>query len=471
MTAGAQECPRCSSRVASGTAYCVRCGASIPNRAAHVRTVDPLGNALAHQDARMNGEGGTQGAMAQLNLENGSAGKRLGAKLVDGIPPALITGLAAVVGMPLIGYEQVSSSSAVLDLSRFFLVTGAGALLALGYWIFLWGWEARTGKTLGNLMFGLRTTNDEGFAPGWLAVFLRNLMIGLSGIVPVIGFVIVMLSNLFDSNGKRQGWYDKAARTFVFDVRRGRNPLVTGGINGPSSFAPEPPPPALQPVSSPVISRHEPSLPSQPHTALGSAQPGSAQTGSVQTGSAQSAPAPITPVGAPFSTTPPESARPEPATFSPEPVVFQSEKVPTGRTAPLPDCDITHPDEAAGETVVSRPAAPASYAPSGVLIRLDDGRDLVLESAALIGRNPAAKENESAQLIPVKDEGRSVSKTHLHLRVEAGRLWVTDRHSTNGSAVTGADGERTPLPGGQPYWASPGSTVHFGDRSFKVEQV
>lgn len=448
MTAGAQECPRCSSRVVSGTAYCVRCGASIPNRTAHVRTVDPLGNALAHHDARTDGEGGTQGAMAQLNLENGSAGKRLGAKLVDGIPPALITGLAAVVGMPLIGYEQVSSSSAVLDLSRFFLVTGAGGLLALGYWIFLWGWEAKTGKTLGNLMFGLRTTDDGGFAPGWLAVFLRNLIIGLSGIVPVIGFVIVMLSNLFDSNGKRQGWYDKAARTFVFDVRRGRNPLVTGGINGPSSFAPDSPPPALQPVSSPVISRQEPSSPAQ-------AVP--AHTTAVHIGSPGGAHA--------------QPSQPEPVTFSPEPVVFQSEKVPTGRTAPLPDFDATHPDEAAGETVVSRPATAASYAPRSVRIRLDDGRDFVLESAALIGRNPAAKGSESVQLISVQDEGRSVSKTHLHLRVEAGRLWVTDRHSTNGSAVTGTDGERTPLPGGQPYWAAPGSTVHFGDRSFKVEQA
>ncbi|WP_299165471.1 RDD family protein [uncultured Arthrobacter sp.] len=452
MTAPAQECPRCSSRIAPGTAYCVRCGASIPNRTAHVRTVDPPGNALAHPDARMNGEGGQRGTMAQLNLENGSAGKRLGAKLVDGIPPALITGLAAVVGMPLIGYEQVSASSAVVDLSMFFVVTGAGSLLALGYWIFLWGWEARTGKTLGNLMFGLRTTNEEGLAPGWLAVFLRNLIIGLSGIVPVIGFVIVMISNLFDSNGKRQGWYDKAARTFVFDIRRGRNPLVTGGINGPSSFAPQPQPPAVQPIPSPVISRRAPGA-SQPEPQPAVSQPGPAVS---QPG--------------------PAVSQPQQSTFQPEPVVFQSEKVPTGRTAPLHDFDFAHPDEEGGETVVSRRSAavPPNSDPftrNAVRIRLDDGRDVVLQSAALVGRNPAAKDNEPAQLIPVKDEGRSVSKTHLHLRVEAGRLWVTDRHSTNGSAVSGADGERTPLPGGQPYWAAPGSTVHFGDHSFKVEQA
>ncbi|WP_323961087.1 FHA domain-containing protein [Arthrobacter sp. JZ12] len=357
--------------------------------------------------------------MAQLNLENGSAGKRFGAKLVDGIPAALISGLAVAVAMPLIGYEQVSASSAVLDLSMFFVVAGAGNLLALGYWIFLWGWEAKTGKTLGNLLFGIRTTNLEGFAPGWLAVFLRNLIIGLSGIVPVIGFVLVMISNLFDGPDRRQGWYDKAGRTFVFDVRRGRNPLLTGGINGPSSFAPQPPPPALQPVSSPLVQREAVSAPMAP------------------------APAPS-----------------GPSALAPE-------KVPTGRTAPLiPDLEPTHPDEEAGQTVVTRRAKPR-----GVRIRLDDGRDLVLTSAALIGRNPAAKETETAELIPVQDEGRSVSKTHLHLRVEDGRLWVTDRHSTNGSAVTGVNGDRTTLAGGHPYWAEPGSTVHFGDRSFQVEQA
>ena len=129
MTAAKIQCPRCSSPVAPGTAYCVRCGASIPNRSAHVRTVEPPGSAPTHPDVRRDGEGGRQGAMAQLNLENGPAGKRLGAKLVDGIPPALITGVAAAVGMPLIGYEQVSASSAVVDLSMFFVVVGAGSLL------------------------------------------------------------------------------------------------------------------------------------------------------------------------------------------------------------------------------------------------------------------------------------------------------------------------------------------------------
>lgn len=38
-------------------------------------------------------------------------------------------------------------------------------------------------------------------------------------------------------------------------------------------------------------------------------------------------------------------------------------------------------------------------------------------------------------------------------------------------AISGVDGEYTPLPGGHQYWAEPVSTVHFGGRSFRVEQA
>ncbi|GAC1372955.1 MAG: hypothetical protein NVSMB43_10080 [Pseudarthrobacter sp.] len=46
-----------------------------------------------------------------------------------------------------------------------------------------------------------------------------------------------------------------------------------------------------------------------------------------------------------------------------------------------------------------------------------------------------------------------------------------DRNSTNGIAVTTPDGRRTPRQPGVPAFASPGSTVHFGDRSFHLGQA
>ena len=48
---------------------------------------------------------------------------------------------------------------------------------------------------------------------------------------------------------------------------------------------------------------------------------------------------------------------------------------------------------------------------------------------------------------------------------------MTDRNSTNGSAVTTPDGIRTALAPGEPTHVRPGSTVHFGDRSFYLGQA
>jgi pSer/pThr/pTyr-binding forkhead associated (FHA) protein len=108
--------------------------------------------------------------------------------------------------------------------------------------------------------------------------------------------------------------------------------------------------------------------------------------------------------------------------------------------------------------------------PAGPLtVTFDDGRDVVLETTALIGRNPAAGAGEDIdQLIDFADMGRSVSKTHLLLRVDGGTVWVTDRNSTNGTAVTGGDGIRRQLAPGNPVAAQPGATVEFGDRSFTI---
>jgi predicted component of type VI protein secretion system len=116
---------------------------------------------------------------------------------------------------------------------------------------------------------------------------------------------------------------------------------------------------------------------------------------------------------------------------------------------------------------------PREPAPVAVLrIRLDDGRDFQLDRNVLVGRNPVGQAGEQhAQLLAVDDPGRSISKTHLHVLTDGAGVWVTDRNSTNGSAVTTPDGLRTPLQPGVPAFVSPGSTVHFGDRSFHLGQA
>lgn len=345
--------------------------------------------------------------MATLTLVNAAAGRRLAAKAVD-LLPALLVGL----GVFLVGGGLSGAGLAYADPGAYLALNAVGQLVVLGYWVWLWGWEATSGKTPGNLLLGLRTTGMDGLRAGWGRIFLRNLVIGLVSMVPVIGFVLVMVSNLWDRDGRRRGWHDLAAGTLVFDVRAGRNPLATGGVDGPASFAPpvQEQQAPLQPVASPLAGR------------VISAVPG-------------------------FGTGP---ERPMAAAAAPErPGTAVSE----------------HPDDEPGVTRVT-----GRDRPLGVRIVFDDGKDAVVRSEALIGRNPAGHDGEMIdQLIGVADEGRSVSKTHLHLRVEAGQLWVTDRQSTNGTFVLAADGTRTQLSGGQPSRVPAGCTVAFGDRSFRVD--
>lgn len=93
-------------------------------------------------------------------------------------------------------------------------------------------------------------------------------------------------------------------------------------------------------------------------------------------------------------------------------------------------------------------------------------------AAHLIGRNPNGQPGEQhAQLLAVVDPGRSISKTQLHLPTDGAGVWVADRNSATGSAVTTPDGVRTPLQAGVPAFVSPGSTVHFGDRTFHLGQA
>jgi pSer/pThr/pTyr-binding forkhead associated (FHA) protein len=99
-------------------------------------------------------------------------------------------------------------------------------------------------------------------------------------------------------------------------------------------------------------------------------------------------------------------------------------------------------------------------------LALSDGRRVVVEGVALIGRNPAAAVD--VQIVRVVDPGRSVSKTHLQVAVSPSGVWVADRGSTNGTVVTLPDGGQVVCPVDHPVRLRTGATVRFGDYSFVV---
>lgn len=124
--------------------------------------------------------------------------------------------------------------------------------------------------------------------------------------------------------------------------------------------------------------------------------------------------------------------------------------------------EVAEPDEDL-EATRARPPSRAAVA----TLAFDTGDRFAITGSALIGRNPAPSAGEVVDhLLPIADDTRSISKTHLLLT--ASPLAAVDRASTNGSSVVRA-GAETPLEPGRAFPLQPGDVVRFGDRSLTVE--
>jgi uncharacterized RDD family membrane protein YckC len=436
---------------------------------------------------------------SNLQLVPATAGKRLGAAVLDWLFPVAVLVVTFAIGFA--GITRTRSGGFIIyDTASLVLFGGIGLGISLVYAAVLLGLEARTGKTPGNLLMGIRSADNDGYAPGAGAVFVRGLLTGAGVLLTVLAAVLVVVfkwfdaalfilgplllvavawavlvvfSNTWDKDRSLRGWHDKAAKTLVFDVKAGRDPITTGGIQGPYSFAPLDLPP-VQPVLSPVagartaqvITPQAPAVPSQSGQPFQPGQPGA--VAGQQQYRMPAAPAPVAPQPAP-------APGPEGRTMPGQTMSYtapDSFAPPAGAVPPANGQSVPHHADDDVERTQVRPGT-AGPAPVAVLrIRLDDGRDFQLDRSVLVGRNPVGSAGEQhAQLLAVDDPGRSISKTHLHLLTDGAGIWVTDRNSTNGSAVTTPDGLRTPLAAGVPTFVSPGSSVHFGDRTFYLGQA
>ncbi|WP_045730929.1 RDD family protein [Pseudarthrobacter chlorophenolicus] len=452
-----------------------------------------------------------------LQLVPATAGKRLGAAVVDWLFPLAVLVVTFAIGFA--GITRTRSGGFIIyDTASLVLFGGIGLGITLLYAAVLAGLEARRGKTPGNLLMGIRSTDNDGYAPGAGGVFVRGLLTGAGILLTIIGAVLVVVfkwfdaaffilgplllvaavwavlvvvSNTWDKDGRLRGWHDNAAKTLVFDVKAGRDPITTGGIQGPYSFAPLDLPP-VQPVLSPVAGARAPQV------IAPQAPPGAAQQAQVPTAPGQQ-PAqhtPAAPAAAPVQPHPAPAIPPDGRTIPAQTVSYTSPSsfappgTPAPDAAPAPSAAWQSGQPGTGQPFAAQqfPGQPhvdddvertqvrpgtAGPAPVAVLrIRLDDGRDFQLDRSVLVGRNPVGSAGEQhAQLLAVDDPGRSISKTHLHVLTDGAGIWVTDRNSTNGSAVTTPDGLRTPLAAGVPTFVSPGSSVHFGDRTFYLGQA
>jgi len=467
------------------------------------------------------------GATSAGTLPLAGVGRRVGAYVLDLLAVSLVvlvvsTVVAFVVDLPgrmaaladvstEMGVEAAAGDVAAAARSVWLVAAFVGLLC----WVGLAVWEGRTGAAVGSRILGIRThAAPDGSGPTSLSSedaplgvgrsLLRWLMLALSGVVPLVGTVLMLLSPSFDASGRRQGWHDKVARSIVHDVRaaspRSFAP-ATSARPGPATQAvpmvPAVPAAAAVPATAAApaasaaaagtvgdtvmasgVASARASAQATGSTASPAADPwdfpaggrvdaaGGLITGVPGLAGAPAAPAPVqspSPVQAPSpaqaSAPTGAMAVPAAAAAASAPAPYPSEPYPS---EPLEDLEATRfgvsSRRSTGEGVPPTPAT---------TIDLPSGRRVRIDARTLLGRNPQP-DGTSAALLRVEDPSRSVSKTHLELVPTSEGLRVTDLGSTNGSAAITPAGEVRELAPGVASTVGTGWTVQVGDLRFTV---
>jgi uncharacterized RDD family membrane protein YckC len=163
-----------------------------------------------------------------------SMGQRFLARLIDsiivGIPFGIIYFIisAALVSSAASSIQVDPETGQVVGGGGFF--AGSFGLLLLTPLVFVIlqilyevSMIATRGATLGKQIAGVKVIRElDGQVPGWGGAFTRWGVMIAPAIVPCLGYLWVLLCELspfFDSQGRRQGWHDKAAKTIVIATK------------------------------------------------------------------------------------------------------------------------------------------------------------------------------------------------------------------------------------------------------------
>ncbi|MBD7981735.1 RDD family protein [Oerskovia merdavium] len=432
-------------------------------------------------------------------------GRRFVAFLVDCaviglVAGGVVLGGLAALGVPLTGGMTVATQAQAEELlgsvTILWAVTGA---LGLVYWLGIWFWEGRTGRTIGNLLLGLRTVRAEDRSPlGFGRAALRWIVIGLGAIACGVGEFLVALSPAFDKSGRGQGWHDKAAKAVVLDVRGAVLSAPTGPHAPAEQFAAMPPtgafatPAAGYAAPAATPGQYSPTPPAGYVAPVAPGYPGAqrapvapdpwafgaapAPQAGVQGGLITGVPgapggpaaqvAPSAPADAPSSGggLPGPTAQPPVSYAAPSAPPQQAPAAPAAPVASAAAAD-EDPDWDSTRFSVSDVRRDT---PDGFVLELESGRRVTVTGSALIGRNPQATGEGSVVLVAVEDPTRSVSKTHAEMGVDADGLWLVDRGSTNGTILTRPGGAPQVLEAGVRAVVTVGSVVQVGDRRLTV---
>ncbi|KFI96126.1 RDD family protein [Bifidobacterium stellenboschense] len=128
------------------------------------------------------------------------------------------------------------------------------------------------------------------------------------------------------------------------------------------------------------------------------------------------------------------------------------------------------PLPAARAVVQGVPAADAAAAKQVAVLYFENGKGVRLDipSRALLGRYPAPADPQDVP-VQVPDTTGTMSRTHALLEITAGRMWITDLNSTNGTALPREDqGGMTRLAAGARTEIPFGTRIFLGDTAVSV---
>lgn len=281
-------------------------------------------------------------------------GTRVGAFAIDVVALALVAGLGVLIASLTVGTPAPGDVSATAGIVSF-LPAALGGLGGLALWIS----EARTGATLGGWLLGIRTVSVRTGRPaGFLAIFLRQLIVGLGAVACYVGQWVVVASGAFDKTPAQRGWHDRVAGTLVLragatGVARSADPdaawdhavaRAVGGAVPPAPLPPAPVPPAPVPPA-PVSPAPVPPAPVPPAPVPPApVPPAPAPVPPAPAPAVPVPPAPGTPLGAaPGSAVPPPPAPPVPALAPAPPVPPAPAAEPRARTGAVADAPPSEP--------------------------------------------------------------------------------------------------------------------------------
>jgi uncharacterized RDD family membrane protein YckC len=167
----------------------------------------------------------TTGGVVPPGAPPAPVGRRVAASLVD-------AALTAVAAAPLwlawapafaatVRAASASGSATVAQpAAPSGVLLAVGAVLLAAWGVAQWVWNGTRGWTVGRRLLGLRLVDVRTGRPVGLGrAFVRALIVALGSLACGVGQLVVLLSPLFDSTGRRRGWHDRVGEGVVVDVR------------------------------------------------------------------------------------------------------------------------------------------------------------------------------------------------------------------------------------------------------------